>query len=151
MAILDLNLGFAFGGSSSLSGSFGSTVVNGDSSENYSSSSELINDPTLSFGILKVNSHDDKNCNTSNKEVDKTSATIQFFPEGKGKSSASRILHGFSHIFDGLNASNMLKPQPQPMKKSRRGPRSKSSQYRGVTFYRRTGRWESHIWSVNLN
>uniref|UniRef100_A0A453D848 AP2/ERF domain-containing protein n=1 Tax=Aegilops tauschii subsp. strangulata TaxID=200361 RepID=A0A453D848_AEGTS len=31
-------------------------------------------------------------------------------------------------------------------KKSRRGPRSRSSQYRGVTFYRRTGRWESHIW-----
>ncbi|KMZ73152.1 AP2-like ethylene-responsive transcription factor [Zostera marina] len=36
--------------------------------------------------------------------------------------------------------------QPQQVKKSRRGPRSKSSQYRGVTFYRRTGRWESHIW-----
>ncbi|KAL4289671.1 hypothetical protein GQ457_14G022880 [Hibiscus cannabinus] len=35
------------------------------------------------------------------------------------------------------------KPQPR---KSRRGPRSRSSQYRGVTFYRRTGRWESHIW-----
>ncbi|KAL7141422.1 hypothetical protein ABFS83_08G051600 [Erythranthe nasuta] len=34
----------------------------------------------------------------------------------------------------------------QPPKKSRRGPRSRSSQYRGVTFYRRTGRWESHIW-----
>lgn len=34
----------------------------------------------------------------------------------------------------------------QPAKKSRRGPRSRSSQYRGVTFYRRTGRWESHIW-----
>ncbi|CAN0825252.1 AP2-like ethylene-responsive transcription factor TOE2 [Linum grandiflorum] len=33
-----------------------------------------------------------------------------------------------------------------PPRKSRRGPRSKSSQYRGVTFYRRTGRWESHIW-----
>ena len=33
-----------------------------------------------------------------------------------------------------------------PIKKSRRGPRSRSSQYRGVTFYRRTGRWESHIW-----
>uniref|UniRef100_A0A7N0V4T4 AP2/ERF domain-containing protein n=1 Tax=Kalanchoe fedtschenkoi TaxID=63787 RepID=A0A7N0V4T4_KALFE len=31
-------------------------------------------------------------------------------------------------------------------KKSRRGPRSRSSPYRGVTFYRRTGRWESHIW-----
>ncbi|KAJ9684508.1 hypothetical protein PVL29_016804 [Vitis rotundifolia] len=35
--------------------------------------------------------------------------------------------------------------QPQ-VRKSRRGPRSRSSQYRGVTFYRRTGRWESHIW-----
>lgn len=35
---------------------------------------------------------------------------------------------------------------PQPLKKSRRGPRSRSSQYRGVTYYRRTGRWESHIW-----
>ncbi|XVE99396.1 hypothetical protein REPUB_Repub03eG0194700 [Reevesia pubescens] len=36
--------------------------------------------------------------------------------------------------------------KPQPRNKSRRGPRSRSSQYRGVTFYRRTGRWESHIW-----
>lgn len=36
----------------------------------------------------------------------------------------------------------------QPLKKSRRGPRSRSSQYRGVTYYRRTGRWESHIWLV---
>lgn len=36
----------------------------------------------------------------------------------------------------------------QQAKKSRRGPRSRSSQYRGVTFYRRTGRWESHIWFV---
>lgn len=33
-----------------------------------------------------------------------------------------------------------------PARKNRRGPRSRSSQYRGVTFYRRTGRWESHIW-----
>uniref|UniRef100_I1Q3Z0 AP2/ERF domain-containing protein n=1 Tax=Oryza glaberrima TaxID=4538 RepID=I1Q3Z0_ORYGL len=37
-----------------------------------------------------------------------------------------------------------------PSRKTRRGPRSRSSQYRGVTFYRRTGRWESHIWSVRL-
>uniref|UniRef100_A0A0D9W0R0 AP2/ERF domain-containing protein n=1 Tax=Leersia perrieri TaxID=77586 RepID=A0A0D9W0R0_9ORYZ len=34
-------------------------------------------------------------------------------------------------------------------KKTRRGPRSRSSQYRGVTFYRRTGRWESHIWAYD--
>ncbi|KAL3518295.1 hypothetical protein ACH5RR_020884 [Cinchona calisaya] len=36
--------------------------------------------------------------------------------------------------------------QQQQVKKGRRGPRSRSSQYRGVTYYRRTGRWESHIW-----
>nr|CAB3463744.1 unnamed protein product [Digitaria exilis] len=39
--------------------------------------------------------------------------------------------------------------QPPAAKKSRRGPRSRSSQYRGVTFYRRTGRWESHIWAYD--
>ncbi|XP_038992112.1 ethylene-responsive transcription factor RAP2-7-like isoform X2 [Hibiscus syriacus] len=37
-------------------------------------------------------------------------------------------------------------PIKPPPRKNRRGPRSRSSQYRGVTFYRRTGRWESHIW-----
>ncbi|XP_062185632.1 APETALA2-like protein 5 [Phragmites australis] len=37
-------------------------------------------------------------------------------------------------------------PAAAASKKNRRGPRSRSSQYRGVTFYRRTGRWESHIW-----
>ena len=35
-----------------------------------------------------------------------------------------------------------------PKRRIRHGPKSKSSQYRGVTFYKRTGRWESHIWSV---
>ena len=42
----------------------------------------------------------------------------------------------------------LVQQQVQQVKRSRRGPRSKSSQYRGVTFYRRTGRWESHIWSA---
>lgn len=42
----------------------------------------------------------------------------------------------------------LVQQQQQQVKKSRRGPRSRSSQYRGVTFYRRTGRWESHIWLV---
>lgn len=40
--------------------------------------------------------------------------------------------------------------QQKQQRKSRRGPRSRSSQYRGVTFYRRTGRWESHIWCVGV-
>ncbi|MCI53838.1 ethylene-responsive transcription factor RAP2-7-like, partial [Trifolium medium] len=42
------------------------------------------------------------------------------------------------------NGVVQVQQRPQ-VKKSRRGPRSRSSQYRGVTFYRRTGRWESHI------
>ncbi|KAH9623895.1 hypothetical protein KSS87_003111 [Heliosperma pusillum] len=59
--------------------------------------------------------------------------TKDLFPDGPG-----RIISNFHRV--GL-------PDVRPMvKKSRRGPRSRSSQYRGVTFYRRTGRWESHIW-----
>lgn len=45
----------------------------------------------------------------------------------------------------------VVPPPLARMKKSRRGPRSRSSQFRGVTFYRRTGRWESHIWYANEN
>lgn len=41
---------------------------------------------------------------------------------------------------------NQTQVDKAAVKKSRRGPRSRSSQYRGITFYRRTGRWESHIW-----
>ncbi|KAK6929259.1 AP2/ERF domain [Dillenia turbinata] len=49
-------------------------------------------------------------------------------------------------VADLVTGEGGVEQQKQPVKKSRRGPRSKSSQYRGVTFYRRTGRWESHIW-----
>lgn len=52
----------------------------------------------------------------------------------------------FCQSSDPLAAGKSSVEASQPMKKSRRGPRSRSSQYRGVTFYRRTGRWESHIW-----
>ncbi|XP_050906792.1 floral homeotic protein APETALA 2 isoform X1 [Lathyrus oleraceus] len=47
---------------------------------------------------------------------------------------------------ESVNGGKSIEASSQPIKKSRRGPRSRSSQYRGVTFYRRTGRWESHIW-----
>lgn len=49
----------------------------------------------------------------------------------------------------GQKPKQQQQQQQQQVKKSRRGPRSRSSQYRGVTFYRRTGRWESHIWCVS--
>lgn len=60
----------------------------------------------------------------------------------------SSELPPFGAVVAGSNTGYLGKVTdvPQPLKKSRRGPRSRSSQYRGVTFYRRTGRWESHIW-----
>ncbi|KAJ0983851.1 hypothetical protein J5N97_002207 [Dioscorea zingiberensis] len=93
--------------------------------------------------------------------------TRQFFPveskavqvEGIGASSAAVAASGgllprahwvgvqFRQSSEpGVPASAKAVEVSQPIKKSRRGPRSRSSQYRGVTFYRRTGRWESHIW-----
>lgn len=49
---------------------------------------------------------------------------------------------------DEENGVRNLQQKQSKVRKSRRGPRSRSSQFRGVTFYRRTGRWESHIWYV---
>ncbi|KAL9235845.1 hypothetical protein vseg_010579 [Gypsophila vaccaria] len=65
---------------------------------------------------------------------DRGPVTKELFPDGPGVEigqvgRVGLVVMGQSHV-----------------KKSRRGPRSRSSQYRGVTFYRRTGRWESHIW-----
>ncbi|KAJ9181629.1 hypothetical protein P3X46_009741 [Hevea brasiliensis] len=86
----------------------------------------LTNDPTKSFDV----------------DDDAGDPTIQLFPlDGNSSDSMSRQ-------FLDLGCREMvpqLQQRPQ-VKKSRRGPRSRSSQYRGVTFYRRTGRWESHIW-----
>ncbi|KAL7608556.1 AP2-like ethylene-responsive transcription factor TOE3 [Lactuca sativa] len=59
---------------------------------------------------------------------------------------SSDPLDGVAATADGFLGKTTPAVVPQPLKKSRRGPRSRSSQYRGVTFYRRTGRWESHIW-----
>ncbi|XP_020109849.1 AP2-like ethylene-responsive transcription factor TOE3 isoform X1 [Ananas comosus] len=66
--------------------------------------------------------------------------TRDFFPMAASKERRARDASAMTH-----HHHRMAEP-PQPAKKSRRGPRSRSSQYRGVTFYRRTGRWESHIW-----
>ncbi|XP_022029135.1 probable LRR receptor-like serine/threonine-protein kinase RFK1 isoform X3 [Helianthus annuus] len=46
---------------------------------------------------------------------------------------------------------NLPVPPLQQAKKSRRGPKSRGSQYHGVTFYRRTGRWESHTWNLEAS
>lgn len=85
--------------------------------------------------------------------------TRQFFPVdnesemGDGSTNFPRaqwagikFYESESPLGTGLVGNPIEISQQQPIKKSRRGPRSRSSQYRGVTFYRRTGRWESHIW-----
>lgn len=76
--------------------------------------------------------------------------THQFFPTVAGDNGAVTDLAPPRAHWVAVNFCQKPAAQPpeisQPVKKSRRGPRSRSSQYRGVTFYRRTGRWESHIW-----
>ncbi|KAK6943744.1 AP2/ERF domain [Dillenia turbinata] len=82
--------------------------------------------------------------------------TKQLFPfpeckeKGELKQPKTPSLQGVVDQNQNLMNSGVVSHQQQQQqllkKKSRRGPRSRSSQYRGVTFYRRTGRWESHIW-----
>lgn len=89
-------------------------------------------------------------------DVDESETRGQGFQLGTLKNREEEVSERFvtkdlfpapAHCVD-LGLQHVQQRQQQPVKKSRRGPRSKSSQYRGVTFYRRTGRWESHIWSV---
>ncbi|RRT54608.1 hypothetical protein B296_00043202 [Ensete ventricosum] len=56
-------------------------------------------------------------------------------PQPRGHLTEDRIWQSSEPVEAGLATE-----APPPLKKSRRGPRSRSSQYRGVTFYRRTGR-----------
>ncbi|KAJ4910994.1 AP2-like ethylene-responsive transcription factor TOE2 [Raphanus sativus] len=77
------------------------------------------------------------------EEEDEDRMTKEFFPVAQSSVDISFQRGGGD---DAAAAMVVMQPPSQPVKKSRRGPRSKSSQYRGVTFYRRTGRWESHIW-----
>uniref|UniRef100_A0A0D9WSF9 AP2/ERF domain-containing protein n=1 Tax=Leersia perrieri TaxID=77586 RepID=A0A0D9WSF9_9ORYZ len=70
-----------------------------------------------------------------------TTATAVVVPEATEQRLAMEQCHLAAAVTAG--AEQWARP---PSRKTRRGPRSRSSQYRGVTFYRRTGRWESHIW-----
>ncbi|CAH9107380.1 unnamed protein product [Cuscuta epithymum] len=84
--------------------------------------------------------------------------TRQLFPAGESAGQTSgrfdwEVDPSFHQAGMLMEERRQQAPPPPPaaqrqqkVKKSRRGPRSRSSQYRGVTFYRRTGRWESHIW-----
>ncbi|XP_004487149.1 ethylene-responsive transcription factor RAP2-7-like isoform X2 [Cicer arietinum] len=134
------------------SGTSNSSIVNADASssgagtgtgDEESGSTRAGEAYTFNFGILKV---EDGNDVVATKELFPVSvrnlqgqSLAMMFPTRKSEMDLTLDHHG------GENGIVQVQQRPQ-VKKSRRGPRSRSSQYRGVTFYRRTGRWESHIW-----
>ncbi|XVF05626.1 hypothetical protein REPUB_Repub05bG0189000 [Reevesia pubescens] len=134
------------------SGTSNSSVVNDD---DESCSTRANGDAfTLSFDILKVGSEHQNDDDDAPVVV-----TKELFPvkeEGQSSVGNSNSNKWIDLSFERKESTDLLvmqqqqQQQPPPsqttVKKSRRGPRSRSSQYRGVTFYRRTGRWESHIW-----
>ncbi|XP_044480020.1 ethylene-responsive transcription factor RAP2-7-like isoform X4 [Mangifera indica] len=156
------------------SGTSNSSIVNADACSNVgddescSTRANAGDDSvfTFNFDILKVgegssrseNQNEIENKNQNNLVVKE----FAFFPVSggtkrhggevascEGKSSGNWIDLSFDkqqQQEEGGGEVRVVQQPSQAVKKSRRGPRSKSSQYRGVTFYRRTGRWESHIW-----
>ncbi|KAA3489581.1 ethylene-responsive transcription factor RAP2-7-like isoform X4 [Gossypium australe] len=138
--------------------------------ESETSNSSIVNDDdescstrangdafTLSFDILKVGSGETEYGNDDapvvvTKELFPVKRVGEDFRSPEGQSSGSSNYNKWIDLsFEREEVADprvMQQQQPSQttVKKSRRGPRSRSSQYRGVTFYRRTGRWESHIW-----
>ncbi|XWS66112.1 hypothetical protein CRYUN_Cryun05aG0172400 [Craigia yunnanensis] len=146
------------------SGSTNSSIINAeDVPSNAGDENSSSNASAFIFDILKKETDDTTTTTTNPKKVENPSpdfVTRQLFPV-TGEKGDLGLEFGTS-----FGTKSLVRPQwlnlsyaessgeaelktvqikPQP-RKSRRGPRSRSSQYRGVTFYRRTGRWESHIW-----
>ncbi|CAH9127066.1 unnamed protein product [Cuscuta epithymum] len=132
-----------------LSGTSNSSVVNAEACSIVGDEDEYSCSDGYAFGILRR-----EECEESENRGG--FETKDLFPVSGGE--AAMFLQHQLHVqrdWSGLPQNYglmadpriMIVPQQKPhVKKSRRGPRSRSSQYRGVTFYRRTGRWESHIW-----
>ncbi|KAG7613638.1 AP2/ERF domain [Arabidopsis suecica] len=141
-----------------------SSVVNAEASSCIDGEDELCSTRTVKFQFEILKGGGEEEEEEDDDERSAVMMTKEFFPVAKGmnfmdssaQSSRSTVDISFQRGKQGGDfigsgsgggdASRVMQPPSQPVKKSRRGPRSKSSQYRGVTFYRRTGRWESHIW-----
>lgn len=149
------------------SGTSTSSIVNaeeaptnaGDEDSSNNSSSEFM------FDILKRK----EKCNEVKQKTPSSElVTRTLFPvTGERESRESEFILGssssslsstktqwlnlsFANSGSGQPELRVMQQKQQQARKSRRGPRSRSSQYRGVTFYRRTGRWESHIWYIYI-
>ncbi|XP_038719274.1 APETALA2-like protein 3 isoform X2 [Tripterygium wilfordii] len=140
------------------SGSFNSSPVVNAGDEDASSNADAL---AYSFSILNNNGGSVAVVDHGDDDDDSGDRTIQLFPVDGGACWGQSIgedirgrewldLRSRAAEYGGLAEQRSVPPAQQQrlqqVKKSRRGPRSRSSQYRGVTFYRRTGRWESHIW-----
>nr|AGI62047.1 AP2-11 [Erycina pusilla] len=134
------------------SGTSNSSVLNAEDSSNIGDEDSCSDRPGFRFNILKEVEEVDE----IRVSCDADLITHELFPQqaqGDAVASSSVMPHFIDLSFYQVDANvreevkmrSMQQQNPQ-VKKSRRGPRSRSSQYRGVTFYRRTGRWESHIW-----
>nr|AAO52746.1 LIPLESS1 [Antirrhinum majus] len=134
----------------SVSNSSSSAVVVEDGSEEEDAEKCGIKRSSKIFGFSVAHNDDDED-ETGNIS---SPVTRQFFPAGEspeimlgGGGPPRAHWVGVKFCQSDPNGAVLGKAvAAHPLKKSRRGPRSRSSQYRGVTFYRRTGRWESHIW-----
>nr|GME03534.1 ethylene-responsive transcription factor RAP2-7-like isoform X1 [Ipomoea batatas] len=149
------------------SGTSNSSMLNAEASSNAGDddtcSTRAGDVVPFNFDILKVGSRnedddgDDENRQAALPEF----VTRQLFPVSEGAWNTGQtsgrqdwamdlsFRQAEMRMVEQQQQQQQQQPPPQPqqqVKKSRRGPRSRSSQYRGVTFYRRTGRWESHIW-----
>nr|AJQ20647.1 AP4/EREBP Transcription Factors [Salvia miltiorrhiza] len=125
------------------SGSSSSSVVNVETSSTAGDENSF-SDHFVGFNIWKSNGDCEESEKSSYGYV-----TKEFFPAsgGEGRMQCLDLSENHHELTEQRIISQEQQQQKrQLVKKSRRGPRSRSSQYRGVTFYRRTGRWESHIW-----
>lgn len=148
------------------SGSSNSSVLNAEDSCNISDDDESFLRPPFRFGILKDAAELEEEVEDNRVISQSGLITHQLFPQqpqsfseshSAGAVAASSLARRPWEDLSILQADvpeagdvKLLHPQQQQLqvKKSRRGPRSRSSRFRGVTFYRRTGRWESHIWYI---
>ncbi|KAK6152416.1 hypothetical protein DH2020_015051 [Rehmannia glutinosa] len=124
------------------SGSSNSSVVNVETSSTAGDENSCSNH-FVGFDIWKGNGECEESEKSSCGYVMK-----EFFP-ASGETRPSQwldLLENRHELPEQRIIAQQQQQKKQQAKKSRRGPRSRSSQYRGVTFYRRTGRWESHIW-----
>ncbi|XP_020108357.1 AP2-like ethylene-responsive transcription factor TOE3 isoform X2 [Ananas comosus] len=144
-------------GHGSDSGTSDSSVLNADASPNVADENSI--STPIQFSILKSSEagaeaeaeEDDGNGVSPGSDIitrelfplSASAASDRLHPPPVASSSSSVRPNWVDLSF---SQKQPLPQQQQQVKKSRRGPRSRSSQYRGVTFYRRTGRWESHIW-----